>query len=224
MIGVLIPAYNAEATVGEVIAGVLTHLPRVLVVDDGSSDATARRAEAAGAEVIRHDGNRGKGAALGTGFARLREQGVEAVITIDADMQHDPEDIPILVESFQTRRADLIIGSRESSFSAMTPGRRFGNRFSCGALKFFSGLELTDSQSGFRLYSREFLDGLSLKRTRYDAEIEAILRAGRDRRRIETVQIGMKAADGSATSYFRPWLDTYRICRTVVWFSVCEIR
>ena len=106
----------------------------------------------------------------------------------------------------------------------MTPGRRFGNRFSCGAIRFFSGLELPDSQSGFRLYSRDFLETLNLKRTGYDAEIEAILRAGRDKRRIETVPIGMKAADGSATSYYKPWLDTYRICRTVVWFSVCEIR
>ncbi len=104
----------------------------------------------------------------------------------------------------------------------MTRGRRFGNRFSCGALRFFTGLDLPDSQSGFRLYAARFLQRLKLRRHAYDAEMEVLLRAARGGHRVENVVISSHAVDGEPTSYFRPWLDTYRICRTVVLFSVCE--
>lgn len=222
MIGVVIPAFDAEATVGEVVAGVLRHTPKVVVVDDGSSDATGARARAAGAEVLRHEKNRGKGAALKTGFSRMLDQGVSAVITLDADSQHDPADIPRFIEIFRDRRPDLIVGSRHDEFTRMTRARRVGNRFSNGALEFFTGLELPDSQSGYRLYSAAFLRDLPLRRSSYDAEMEALLHAARGRRRIERLRIRSGVVNGAPTSNFKPWLDTYRICRTVVWFSVCE--
>ena len=221
MIGVVIPAYDSQDSVARAAAGALAHCRAVLVVDDGSRDDTSACAAAAGAQVIRHDVNRGKGAALRTGFSRMRQMGAEAVVTMDADLQHDANDIPRFVEAFRQRGADLIIGSREAGFGEMTPGRRLGNRFSCGALRFFTGLELTDSQSGFRLYSGRFLDGLVLRRDAYDAEMEALLVAARGRRRIETIRIATGLPDGSSTSYYRAWLDTYRICRTVVLFSIC---
>jgi len=220
MIGALIPAYEAQETVGLVAAGALRHTPTVLVVDDGSRDRTAARAVASGAQVIRHPANQGKGAALRSGFMRMRELRAEAVITLDADMQHEPDDIPRFVEAFAQRRADLIIGSREEGFDRMTPGRQLGNRFSCRALRFFTGLELNDSQSGFRLYSAGFLERLDLRRDAYDAEMEALLVAARQGRRVESIRVSTRAADGSATSYYRPWLDTYRICRTVVLFAI----
>jgi len=220
MIGVVIPAYDAEKTVGQAAAGALRHLGDVLVVDDGSRDATCRQASAAGARVIRHAMNRGKGAALRTGFSEMRRLGADAVITMDADLQHDPDDIPRFVEAFRDRQPDLIIGSRQACFGSMTRGRRFGNRFSSCALRFFSGLDVADSQSGFRLYSAGFLDTLQLRRNAYDAEMEVLLVAARHRRRIETIQIATNHPDGTPTSYFRPWLDTYRICRTVLLFSI----
>ncbi|HET9482014.1 MAG TPA: glycosyltransferase family 2 protein, partial [Candidatus Polarisedimenticolia bacterium] len=106
------------------------------------------------------------------------------------------------------------------SFESMPPGRRFGNRFSSRALRLFAGLDLPDSQSGFRVYGGSFLRGLALKRHAYDAEIEALLVAAHRRSRIVTIPITVPEVDGRATSSFRPWLDTYRICRTVVLFRV----
>lgn len=218
MIAALIPAYDAQATVGQVARGARRHLERVLVVDDGSADATAQVARETGAEIVRHPANRGKGAALRTGFTRLIAAGAEAVITMDADGQHDPDDIPRFVEAFRARGADLIVGSREAGFASMTRGRRFGNRFSCGALRFFTGLTVPDSQSGYRLYAAGFLESITLRRDAYDLEMEALLHVARGRKRLETIPVTVPAADGTPTSHFRPWLDTYRICRTVVVF------
>ena len=220
MIGLLIPAYNAERTVAQAVTGGRAHADRVLVVDDGSADATGARAAVAGAEVIRHDANRGKGAALRTGFAWLLDSGARAVVTMDADLQHEADEIPRLVEAWRSRGADLVLGSRAEHFERMSRGRRAGNRFSCGALRFFTGLELSDSQSGFRLYDARFIATLALRRDRYDAEVEVLMYAARDRRRIVTIPIRMARPDGEASSSFRPWVDTYRICRTVVFFSV----
>ena len=221
MIGVVIPAYDAAKTVGIAAAGALRHLPDVLVVDDGSADGTQAAAAASGATVVRHPVNRGKGAALRTGFDWMLSRGADAVITMDADMQHDPDDLPGFVEAFRTRRADLIIGSRQADFFAMTPGRRFGNRFSCNALEFFSGLRIPDSQSGYRLHSAPFLKTLRFESHAYDAEMEVLLEAARRKRRIETLSITVKAVDGTATSHFRPWLDTWRIIRAVLRYSIC---
>jgi glycosyltransferase involved in cell wall biosynthesis len=222
VIGVVITAFNAESTIGAVVTDALGHASRTLVVDDGSRDRTAAHARDAGAEVLRHERNRGKGAALRTGFSLLLEEGVSAVITLDADLQHDPADIPRFVEIFRKKAPDLIVGSRHDDFTGMTRARRFGNRFSSRALQFFTGLELPDSQSGYRLYAAGFLRDLPLRRSSYDAEMEALLHAARGGRRIERIRIRSGIVNGVPTSNFRPWLDTYRICRTVVWFSVCE--
>lgn len=223
MIGLLIPAYNAERTVEEAVRLGAVHVGKVVVVDDGSTDGTGARAAAAGAEVLTHPRNRGKGAALRTGFDRLLRTEAEAVVTMDADLQHDPRDIPGFVRAWHQTAADLVLGSRAGHFESMSRGRQVGNRFSCRALRFFTGLDLPDSQSGFRLYGAGFLRELTLRRDAYDAEVEVLLRAVRGRRRIETIPIHMTQPDGVATSSFRPWVDTYRICRTVVHFSICEM-
>ena len=105
----------------------------------------------------------------------------------------------------------------------MSEGRHFGNRFSCSALEFFTGLTIPDSQSGYRLYARTFLQKLSFRRTRYDAEMEVLLRAVKHRCKIETILVRASRVDGKSTSHYRPWLDTYRMCRTVVLYCVCEL-
>jgi glycosyltransferase involved in cell wall biosynthesis len=145
---------------------------------------------------------------------------VDAVVTLDADGQHDPDDIPKLVESFRAGGVDLVIGSRWRDFSGMSPMRRFGNRFSSSALAFFSGLRIPDSQSGFRLYSMPFLRAARLKGEAYELEMEAILAAAALGRRVRTVPISLLVADGRALSHFRPVRDTYRICACVVGFSL----
>ncbi len=114
----LIPAYNEAPRIVKVVADAIVHLP-VLVVDDGSADQTAERAEAAGATVLRQRPNQGKGAALQAGLRQAIEAGYEAVVTLDADGQHDPAEIPTFWRAYQLRRADLIIGQRD--FKQMPP-------------------------------------------------------------------------------------------------------
>ncbi|MCI0568645.1 MAG: glycosyltransferase family 2 protein [Acidobacteria bacterium] len=216
----VIPAYNASLTISAVVRKARAHLSRVYVVDDGSTDDTADRARRAGAQVLTHSRNRGKGAALRTAFAELARTGVDAVVTLDADGQHDPDDIPRLVESFRASGADLIIGSRWQAFSEMSRPRRFGNRFSSSALAFFTGLHVPDSQSGFRLYSTPFLQSARLKGEAYELEMEAILVASSSGRKVQTIPISLLVPDGRALSHFRPVRDTYRICACVVGFSL----
>ncbi len=220
----VIPAYDAAETVGAVVSGALRHLPRVLVVDDGSSDGTAARAAAAGADVVRHAANLGKGAALRTAFARLlaeRAAGngappLEGVLTLDADGQHDPEDIPRFIDVFRRERPAIIVGSRASDFRQMRGPRRAMNRFSCAALRFFVGATLPDSQSGFRLYDVGFLERVRLRGARYEAEMEALMHAAGWGLPLASVPIRLRIVDGWSTSHYRFWTDTFRIIGSVL--------
>ena len=216
----VIPAYNAALTIEDVVRRTAAVLPRVLVVDDGSADGTGERAREAGARVLSHASNRGKGAALRTAFEALEREPLDALITLDADGQHDPADIPIFLDAFRRSRAGIIVGSRSSDFTSMSRGRRFGNRFSSSALRFFCGLRLPDSQSGFRLYSMEFVRRVKPRRVAYDAEMELLVRAAEGKFRVESVPLRRFVADGRAGSRYRPWLDTFRICTCVVGLSL----
>src|SRR5689334_10887027 len=169
MISAVIPAYHAERSIADVVAGVrAAGLSDVIVVDDGSDDATAALAERAGARVLRHQRNRGKGAALWTGFAAAR--GAQSVLTLDADGQHDPAEIPRLVTAAREHPEALVIGARTLSREAM-PGRsRLGNHVSTFFLARFTGEPLSDSQSGFRVYPRMLLDRVTPHARRFDAE------------------------------------------------------
>lgn len=153
----LIPAYNESLRVASVVAGALGHLP-VLVIDDGSTDDTAAQAEDAGATVLVQNPNQGKGAALQAGFRYALAEGYEAVITLDADGQHNPVEIPKFIESYQTKPADLIIGQRD--FSQMPPVRRLANWLGGLAYSWAVGQRIFDNQSGYRLISRRLLTAL----------------------------------------------------------------
>ena len=226
---VVIPALNAQATIGPVVAAARRHAPRTIVVDDGSVDGTGETARRAGAEVIRHASNLGKGAALTTAFEALQaerraarpggaEAGrvLQAVITLDADGQHDPDDIPAFVELYRRERPAIIVGSRDRHFAEMWGPRRAMNRFSSASLRFFTGANLPDSQSGFRLYDAGFLEGLRLSGRRYEAEMEALMEATARKLPIASVPIRLRFADGRATSHYRPLRDTFRIIGTVL--------
>ena len=216
----VIPAYNAALSIGDVVRRTVALLPRVLVIDDGSADGTGSEAREAGARVLTHPSNRGKGAALRTAFEALEDDLLDAIITLDADGQHDPGDIPLFLEAFGRSRADLIVGSRSTDFSSMSPGRRFGNRFSSAALRLITGLPLPDSQSGFRLYSTSFLRKVKARGNAYDAEMELLLRAAAGGFRVESLALRSFVADGRAGSHFRPWADTWMICACVVGLSL----
>ena len=153
----LIPAYNEAAHITGVIQDARAHLP-VLVVDDGSTDDTALKAEAAGAAVLRQTPNQGKGAALRAGFRRAIEDGYDAVLTLDADGQHDPVEIPRFLQAHAERKADLIIGAR--TFAEMPLVRRVSNTVGTWTFSWAIGQPIPDNQSGYRLVSRRLMEAL----------------------------------------------------------------
>jgi glycosyltransferase involved in cell wall biosynthesis len=201
--------------VGDVVRGCKTIVADVAVVDDGSADDTGAVAAAAGARVIRHPQNRGKGAALKTGFAYALEQGYEAVVTLDADGQHLPREIPKFLQRREETGADLIIGGRAHLFDQMLPRRRLANRFSAWSIARASRTGITDSQSGYRLYSANLLRSVRLRSDGFDLESEVIVRAGRDGFKVMTTPIDLGFVDGLSTSHYKPLMDTLRIAWTV---------
>lgn len=215
-IAVIIPALNAERTLPRVVADARAQLEPVLVIDDGSTDATGEVARAAGATVIRHPVNRGKGGALKTGFQWALENGFDGVVTLDADGQHLASEIPKFLRERERGGADLIIGGRSHLFEQMLPRRRMANRFSAACIAFASGVKITDSQSGFRFYSANLLRNLKLRTDGFDMESEVIVRAGRRRFGIVTIPIELGFVDGIATSHYKPLKDTLRIAWTVM--------
>ena len=215
-IAVLIPALNAERTIAKVVVEARRQCEPVTVIDDGSRDATGEVARAAGAAVLRHEVNRGKGGALKTGFAWALENGFDAVVTLDADGQHLPAEIPKFIAEFSKSGADLIIGGRSHLFQQMLPRRRVANRFSAWCIAKCSGARVTDSQSGFRLYSARLLRGIKLRTDGFDMESEVIVRAGRRGFGIVTIPIDLGFVDGIATSHYKPLKDTLRIAWTVI--------
>jgi glycosyltransferase involved in cell wall biosynthesis len=170
---VLIPAYNEERSIIQVVRGALAYLP-VLVVDDGSSDQTARQARLAGAAVLSNQQNRGKGAALQAGIRQALEQGCDFVITLDSDGQHDPAEIPAFLRAFTAGQADLIIGQRD--FSRMPVVRRISNTLGTCLFSWAVGKHIPDNQSGYRLISRRLLEVLhESTESGFEFEVEMIL-------------------------------------------------
>jgi glycosyltransferase involved in cell wall biosynthesis len=190
----LVPGYEEGPRIGAVVTAVRRHLP-VLVVDDGSTDATAANAEAAGAEVLRQVPNQGKGAALRAGFRRALDEGWDAVVTLDADGQHDPDEIPRFVAAFGARdalglpaapgapahdapgahgpRPELVIGRRD--FSRMPPVRRLSNNVGTALFSWAVGRHIPDNQSGYRLLGRRMLAAmLDSRESGFEFEVEMI--------------------------------------------------
>ena len=210
---VLVPAFDAEPWVAEVVRGCLLETPEVLVVDDGSRDTTARRAAEAGADVVSLARNRGKGAALREGFRLLLERGVDRVVTVDADGQHLPSEIPRLIDA--AGQADLVLGTREHLFAEMGRLRRISNRLSSRAISLAAGEPIADVQTGFRLYGRRLLERDLLRESRFEAESAVVVRACRSGFRVASVPVRLGFADGRATSHYRPLLDSLRIAHAV---------
>ena len=210
---VLIPAYNAEKTLSGVVSECLSGSAPVVVVDDGSTDATARIAAALPVALLRHQTNHGKGRALRTGFAWALAQGFDAVVTLDADGQHDPTAVARLCEAASLGGADLLIASRHSQFEKMAGLRAVWNRFGVWCMRKRTGFEITDSQSGFRYYAARLLRSVSLAADGYDLEMEILMKAWRGGFRIASLPVPARVADGRATSHFRSVRDTWRICK-----------
>jgi glycosyltransferase involved in cell wall biosynthesis len=151
----LIPAHNESARIAEIVTAACVYLP-VLVVDDGSHDDTAARAEKAGARVIRHPSRQGKGAALVTGFRWCLQEGIRAAVTLDGDGQHDPDEIPKFLDYWTLHRVGLLIGQRD--FSHIPGVRRTSNTFGRWMMSRAVGQDIPDNQSGYRLVSRQLME------------------------------------------------------------------
>lgn len=211
---VIIPAYNAAATIAEVAREALQAGFPLLVVDDGSGDGTAARLKGLPVNLVSHRENRGKGEALKTGFAWALGHGFAGIVTMDADGQHDPGAIPLLAATAAERGSDILIASRADQFREMAGLRSSWNRFGSWCMKRRTGFEISDSQSGFRYYSARLLRGVELDAAGYQMEMEILLKAWRAGYRIDSLPVPARVADGRATSHYRAVRDTWNICMT----------
>lgn len=193
---VIIPAYNEERFVGSVVLKTLRYAGTVLVVDDGSTDSTAEIAAAAGAEVIRHPQNLGKGGALNTGFCRARELHPDVVVTIDADGQHFPEDLPAVIAPILEQRAEIVVGSRYIRRTGDVPRHRvMGHAVFNSVTNRLSGVPVTDSQSGFRAFAPSALKAISFASQGFAVESEMQFLAREHDLRLIEVPITIKYLD-----------------------------
>jgi len=214
---VIIPCKNLESEVGGVVRGVLgldLDLD-VVVIDDGSTDGTSQAARAANAHVLRHDVNRGKGAALKTGFEYAVEKAYDAVITMDGDGQHEPSAIPDFLDALEKTDADVIIGTRMHAVGEMPKLRIWTNRTTSRIVSLLAGQEIPDSQSGYRLIRIPVLRDVvkSFVTTRYDTESELLIRAARRGYRMAAVTI--RSIYTGTVSHINPFVDTLRFVRLV---------
>ena len=221
-LAVVIPAFRAAAILPGVVERARRRAPaaRIFVVDDGSDDGTARAAEAAGATVLRHGENRGKGRALATGLAAAVEAGADAVVTLDADGQHPPEAIPLLIEPIAAGTADLVVGARARDAGTMPAGRRLTNWLSSTLVSRAVGFAVPDSQSGFRAMRREVAARVRPAGARYEFETEFLFLAARQGFRISAVAV--PTVYEGARSYFRYGADTLALAAVFLrhWRSI----
>lgn len=207
----LIPAYNEAQRLGPVVAGALAYLP-VLVVDDGSRDETARVAEAAGATVLRQVPNQGKGAALRAGMRWALDAGYAAVVTLDADGQHDPAELPMFLDQFTRTGADLIIGRR--NFDHMPLVRRVANTLGRWSFSWAVGQPIYDNQSGYRLLSRRMMEAVIPSQEQgFEFEVEMITTCLRHGYALDWVPI--RTIYAGETSHIRPWQHATNYVRVV---------
>lgn len=204
----VIPCWNEAATIADIVHGTRPHLPRVFVVDDGSSDATAAAAIASGARVLRHDRNRGKGAALRTGLAAARQEGFHWGLTLDADGQHPPASIPSLLRCAEETGAELVVGNRFARPAAMPVLRRLVNDWLSRQLSRRAGTPLPDSQCGFRLLRLNRWAELALTADHFEVESEVLLAFLAAGARVRFVPV--PAIPARRPSRIRPVADAWR--------------
>jgi len=208
---VIIPAYNEAKTIG----GLITEIKRLgheaLVVDDGSTDDTAVLAEEAGAVLIKQGSNLGKGICLKDGFEYAKQRGFEAVIAMDADGQHSPDDIPKFIEKSQGSQASMVIGNRMENTRNMPLLRVLTNRFMSWLLSKKCGQKVPDTQCGFRLIKKEVLEAVTITTSHFEIESEMILKAAKQGFKIESIAI--KSVYGREHSKINPFIDTIRFTR-----------
>jgi len=213
----IIPCLNEERFISEVVTKAVKYADKVIVVDDGSDDNTASAAEAAGAEVIRHEIRQGAGAATRTGCIQALQAGADIIVTLDGDGQHDANEIPILVKPIREGKADLVIGSR-FLFTANVPQyRKFGIDVITGLYNFLRKDKITDAQSGFRAFNRKALQAIDITYSGFEFSIQTLVQARKNHMKITEAPISCIYHDAGSTQ------DPITHGLSVAW-SVVKIR
>jgi glycosyltransferase involved in cell wall biosynthesis len=186
----IIPAYNEEKTIAQVIEATKKYVEEVIVIDDSSKDGTFKKAQEKGAKVYRHSINRGLGGALGTGIQAALLRGADIIVTLDADGQHDPNDIPNLVEPIIKNEAQIVIGSRLISKNGKMPiERKIANWIGNIVTFLLFGIRVSDSQSGLRCFDRETAKLLQIKTNGMEVSSEIIKEIRVHRLRLREIPI-----------------------------------
>jgi len=208
-IAAVIPAYQEEKYVSEVARRARAQLQNVLVVDDGSTDATSDRARSAGVDVVVHPQNRGKGESIKTGLHYWLQRGSEYVVLLDADGQHLPEEISRFVEAAASdNQAKIFVGSRMNDTSTMPFVRRIVNRYVSGKISRACGQQIPDTQCGFRMLHRDIIPEVLSGASRFEYETEMLIIASRKGHRVASVPITTVYSD--EVSSINPVRDTLR--------------
>jgi glycosyltransferase involved in cell wall biosynthesis len=217
---VVIPAYDEAATIRDVVERALAQCPRVIVVDDGSTDGTAAALAGLRATLLRNATNQGKAASLWLGIQHALAEGAEAVITLDGDGQHAPEDVPRLVEMAARHPGQIVIGSRMGERAAFPRRRLYANEAANFCISWAAGYRIGDSQSGFRLYPAALLQHITVPHDRahgFVFESEILIEAARRGIRSVSVPIAAIYRPGARASHFHAVRDVVRIARMVTW-------
>jgi glycosyltransferase involved in cell wall biosynthesis len=216
----VVPAFDEAATIAKVVTGLSRHAIAVCVVDDGSTDGTADAARTAGAEVMVNPGDRGKGTAIRSGLAHVLARDCTHVLLIDGDLQHLPDEAPLLIAEAERTGADVVLGQRRFDRRGMPAARYHANRIGSLALSRFLGVAIRDTQCGFRLFKADALRGLKLKARGYDIETEMLVKLKRRGGRIASVPI--TAVYNGQRSKLRPVRDTTKTCFLAVYYRFME--
>lgn len=217
MIAILIPAYNAETTLKILIPRLLlyAHGSQIIVVDDGSSDGTFTVAKTMGVTPLRHERNQGKGAALKTGFEFVTASTqFTAVVTLDADLQHRPEDLPAFLDARKRTGANIIMGYRARLGTAMPVSRILSNSITSVLVSARTGVFIKDSQCGYRLLGREVLETVTIESTGYEAETELLIKAAR--KGFSVTCIPIQTVYNGERSYMTHWHTTKRFIQVLM--------
>jgi glycosyltransferase involved in cell wall biosynthesis len=210
-VAALIPAYREAGRIADVVRRVQAVLDTVLVVDDGSPDTTAAEAEKAGATVLKHEVNRGKGAAIKTGLRQLTEKGFLWILILDGDGQHLPEEIPAFIDMASRTTALMLLGDRSAGHDKMPPVRRATNRFMSGLISRICKQPIPDTQCGFRMIHRDLAPLLFCESDAYEYETEMLFIASAAGVRIDSVPVS--TIYGDEQSKIHPVRDTLRFIR-----------
>jgi glycosyltransferase involved in cell wall biosynthesis len=214
-IAVVIPAFNEESTLREVVESTLNHISKIVVVNDGSFDNTSEQLKDLPVEVLINSKNEGKGFSLWRGFNHLLEnKAYDSILTLDGDGQHAAEDIQSLIKEFYSYPNELIVGLREGRESSAPPIRFFANQFANFWISWAAGKRVPDSQCGFRIYPSELLRKLQQRSNKYKGfvfESEVIIDASKLGFGIRPASVRTIYKEGRRKSHFRPIVDSTRI-------------